>query len=611
MSSKTKKVQLPSYNYEPVVALAHTPPYKIHKYFARRPYNVFEQLVLNFSKEGDLVLDPFCGGGVTVYESLRKNRRVIGCDLNPLSIFINENMIKRTPVDDEFLAVFEDVKNYIKYLTGDYLKFKKDGLTYDVSWAELATTVKCPVCGKPTPLSNDLKIKPSNYKCKHLACSAHEAGYSSKNCEKLGTEILYLVHSSKNSVVVKELDSLDEKAYEDHISFLKKEMTAKSITVPQDKIPMDWDRQFEDGLFKKGYIYFQDLFTKRNLYILLLVKHFIDAKKEELGQERYELLRLAFSNILKDTNVMSFTNDGWQGGKPTTWSKHAYWIPNQYCEVPILMTYDKCVERILAALRFNAQQTYEPNVASTFDDLAHGKNVWLVNLPVNQANLEDESIDAIITDPPYGSNVQYLELSHFWYPWNKDLYDKYPVFELEAISNRKKGFKGAKDQYTYENNLYSVFQSGYSALKPGGYMVMTFNNKDMSAWLALLLSIFRSGFSFEKMYFQDGVKNYKQTSHTKAKGSPFGDFIYVFKKSDPTYDLVTYASEDAFKTDLENIFTPKMENVEDRNEAIVDMFTAAIPLIDGFAKTYLMEAGKHNLYDYFKKNFLDKLYENE
>lgn len=185
------------------------------------------------------------------------------------------------------------------------------------------------------------------------------------------------------------------------------------------------------------------------------------------------------------------------------------------------------------------------------------------------------------------------------------------MFELEAISNRKKGFKGAKDQYTYENNLYSVFQSGYSALKPGGYMVMTFNNKDMSAWLALLLSIFRSGFSFEKMYFQDGVKNYKQTSHTKAKGSPFGDFIYVFKKSDPTYDLVTYASEDVFKTDLENIFTPKMENVEDRNEAIVDMFTAAIPLIDGFAKTYLMEAGKHNLYDYFKKNFLDKLYENE
>ena len=92
----SKKINGSNYfNYSPVVAEGHTPPYKIHKYFARRPWNVFEQLVQNFSKENEIVLDPFCGGGVTVYESIRKGRKVIGCDLNPLSIFVVRNMEKK------------------------------------------------------------------------------------------------------------------------------------------------------------------------------------------------------------------------------------------------------------------------------------------------------------------------------------------------------------------------------------------------------------------------------------------------------------------------------------------------------------------------------------
>jgi DNA modification methylase len=52
--------------------------------------------------------------------------------------------------------------------------------------------------------------------------------------------------------------------------------------------------------------------------------------------------------------------------------------------------------------------------------------------------IQDNSIDLVLTDPPYGSNVQYLELSHFWFPWNRDLYEiEDPAFDQEAISNRK------------------------------------------------------------------------------------------------------------------------------------------------------------------------------
>ena len=289
-----------------------------------------------------------------------------------------------------------------------------------------------------------------------------------------------------------------------------------------------------------------------------------------------------------------------------------YWLPNQYCEVSIAPFFDKSLERIEKAITYNSNQGLNPKFATGFKDvLKDGANILIQNVPINLAELPDNSVDAIITDPPYGSNVQYLELSHFWYPWNSDLYDRYPIFELEAVANRKKGFKGAKDQYTYEDNLYPVFQFSYRCLKEGRYMALTFNNKDMSSWLGLLFSIFRAGFNYSNLYFQDGVKNYKQTAHTKAEGSPYGDFIYVFQKKNENEITHHYESEETFKKDLDTIIGGYLKNIEDRNETILALFKHIIPLIEGFTKSYLVEHKTHSLYSHFNKNYLSILYQKD
>jgi hypothetical protein len=57
--------------YEPVKAEHHTPPYLIHRYFARGPWNVFEQLVEKYCEKGKVILNPFCSGGITLYEGLK------------------------------------------------------------------------------------------------------------------------------------------------------------------------------------------------------------------------------------------------------------------------------------------------------------------------------------------------------------------------------------------------------------------------------------------------------------------------------------------------------------------------------------------------------------
>src|SRR5712671_5906583 len=66
--------------------------YGVHPYFTRRPANVVRAYIERFSSEGDTVLDPFGGTGVTAIEALLAGRRAIHNDLNPFANFITANI---------------------------------------------------------------------------------------------------------------------------------------------------------------------------------------------------------------------------------------------------------------------------------------------------------------------------------------------------------------------------------------------------------------------------------------------------------------------------------------------------------------------------------------
>ncbi|MGA7194332.1 MAG: DNA methyltransferase [Anaerolineales bacterium] len=606
--------------YSPVKAEAHTPPYKIHKYFARRPWNVFNQLVNNFTSKDDIILDPFCGGGVTVYEGLSSGRKVIGCDLNPLAIFVVRNMVKRLDDQTSMLDAYKLCRDYILKLYNGCDTFIDEDETLfgatpiKIEWSEVAFVVKCFYCGNDILLSNENKIKNGFYRCANAKCPSKKKSNPAvepRLCERNGIKYLFNVgHDSYGKKVVKLFDKTDHNNLAKHLAFLRKEIKKNKISVPKDKIPLNWDRQFEDQLAKKGIIYFQDLFTERNLLINLLLLNFIDSFKKKLNRAEFELLRITFSNVVKDTNIMSFTNDTWQSGKPTTWSKHAYWVPSQFCEVNILDTFVKSEHRIISSLNHNSKMNLNVIEVKGHEELTTAGNLLLWNRSVVDLELPENSVDAVITDPPYGSNVQYLELSHFWYPWNKDLYKVQPDFKAEAVSNRKKNFDGAKTMRDYENNLHRVFAKAFHVLKPEKHMVLTFNNKNVSAWLAVLFSIFKAGFAFEKdgIYFQDGVENYRQTAHTKYEGSPYGDFIYIFRKGGSQQPLKKYEDEQVFWNDLHTIFSNYLSRVKsDKNGTIRTMFLEAMPCIESFAKTYLLDKN-HDLYSSMKKDYFDHLY---
>ena len=93
--------------------------HKFYRYPARFSPEFASSVIDNFSNPGDLILDPFMGGGTTLVEGLVANRRVIGCDLNEVSVFVSK--VKTTPLLKKEIFEIEQWSNEIDTII-DYRK---------------------------------------------------------------------------------------------------------------------------------------------------------------------------------------------------------------------------------------------------------------------------------------------------------------------------------------------------------------------------------------------------------------------------------------------------------------------------------------------------------
>ena len=79
-----QKLRVGAKDQSPVSGLTH----QHYKYPARFSPSFVASAIDVFSKPNDLVLDPYMGGGTTIIEALASKRRVIGCDVNSLAVFV-------------------------------------------------------------------------------------------------------------------------------------------------------------------------------------------------------------------------------------------------------------------------------------------------------------------------------------------------------------------------------------------------------------------------------------------------------------------------------------------------------------------------------------------
>lgn len=120
----------------------------------------------------------------------------------------------------------------------------------------------------------------------------------------------------------------------------------------------------------------------------------------------------------------------------------------------------------------------------------------------DMSGIADGEVDAIVMDPPYYNNVQYSELSDFYYVWQKrGLGDLYPGWfdasstdkDSEAVANpaRDGGEKPAKARY--EELMRGIFAESKRVLKVDGIMTLMFTHKSQDAWETLTNALIQSG----------------------------------------------------------------------------------------------------------------------
>ncbi len=447
--------------------------YAMHKYWGKKPFNIMADFVKKYTNEGEIVLDPFCGSGVSVSEAVFNGRKGVGIDINPSSILITKNIIttfSSKRILEEFNLIEASVKNKIQEL---YF-VKRDGYKYEGQ------------------------------------------NFLWENGEL--TEIRYSNGSRKRHVVEPEKEDIQRAtkiSYESISDFFPNQnfLHNSRINAKRDKKV-------------------SDLFTPRNLYALSLIFSEIEKIKDV---DICDFFKFCFTASIGQASKMVFVikrRNKTKSNKTVTQSKKkevgswviGYWMPKDFFENNAWTCFENRFKKILKAKREQEKLKQNYIIADDFSSLRQSDNFLLVKQPSQDylKTLPEGSIDYILTDPPHGNRIPYLELSLMWNSWLKENAE----FEKEVVVSESKDRQ--KDKRDYNRLMFEVFSESFRVLKTNGHLSFMFNSLDDDAWKSSIEMFRKIGYKLEVIetlgysansVVQDNRKNGLQT-----------DFIITYSK---------------------------------------------------------------------------------
>jgi len=154
-----------------------------------------------------------------------------------------------------------------------------------------------------------------------------------------------------------------------------------------------------------------------------------------------------------------------------------------------------------------AGEKIESPLAGSFEQLVSPSDHRVLLLNQSSTDLSiipDQSVDAVVTDPPYLDNVMYSELSGFFYAWLRlGLRGRYPQWEQESAVQPEEAIKNVeqgKDAAFYRRVLTSVFQECHRVLKDQGLLVFTFHHAASEAWDSLAQALKEARFVITRLW---------------------------------------------------------------------------------------------------------------
>ena len=189
----------------------------------------------------------------------------------------------------------------------------------------------------------------------------------------------------------------------------------------------------------------------------------------------------------------------------------------------------------------------------------------------NLIHIPDNSVDAVITDPPYYGTIPYADISDFFYVWLKrtlgDIFPELFYLELtdkdrEAVANpsrfRNMGISPEElANQDYEAKMAMAFAEYHRVLRDDGVMTVQFNHKDSGAWDVLAKSLIDAGFEITASWAVS-TEN-PQNLHQAQKNAVSSTVLLVCRKRNPEAEQAWW---DDVRIDIRNIVFEKAPEIE-------------------------------------------------
>lgn len=228
-------------------------------------------------------------------------------------------------------------------------------------------------------------------------------------------------------------------------------------------------------------------------------------------------LLLSFSSTITKINLTYHPSSsrGDNAGDCAPFRYYRYRIAPEEVHLEVCSTFLTKVKKLIAA-----KKEIAPLISR--DKL---KNAQVIKgTATNLDFIDNESIDYIYTDPPYGKKIPYLDLSVMWNAW-LDLEVTKEEYELEAIE----GGEHHKTKADYSNLIAESIKEMYRVLKFDRWMSFVFQHHDPAYWHLIVETAEKAGFEYAGAVKQ----NNGQTSFKKRQ-NPFtvlsGQLIINFRK---------------------------------------------------------------------------------
>ncbi|MCX6131986.1 MAG: DNA methyltransferase [Proteobacteria bacterium] len=300
-----------------------------------------------------------------------------------------------------------------------------------------------------------------------------------------------------NAVVQKNGDAKSSKVRIDLNQLPKIKFKAEdNPNIPDQLFPKKF---YKDRFSYKGISKISELFSDRNLKALSIINDAI-SKLDDKAKGYFEL---CLTNTLLHVSKL-------KSERVRPLGVNNFWIPDDFIEENVWWRFeDRCKQFAIA------KKTIKDSFALVDNQQNSNYRVEISDATKLQA-IQDESIDYILTDPPYGEAIQYSELSIVWNCWIRQTYET----KNEIIINPEQ----EKSISTYSSMLNAFILQAARVLRKNGKMTISFHSKDIELWCELARSLHASGFEMIDLYISHGVGS--PFTKNWAKFSPKSD-IYI------------------------------------------------------------------------------------